>query len=338
MSSKFLAVALCVAASAAAVAQSGPYKILSDTKVGGAGGWDYVYADSANRKLYIPRMGAADVSRVTVYDLDSLAHIKDIPETGGHGVAVAAGHGFSSSKPVAMWDAKTLNPIKTIDVDGRPDGILADSFNDRVYVLSHVSPNLTVIDAKTGDVLGTIDIGGAPEEAASDGAGHVYVDIEDKDAIAVIDAKAMKLAGKIELPPPSSCAGLALDAKNGVLFDACREPQMMMIVSVASGKVITKLPIGRGSDGAVFNPATMEAFSTQGDGTLTIIKENSPSSFAVEQTVATPIGARTLTLDTKTGHILTITSEFGPAPAAQPGQRSRPPMIPDTFQIVVVGK
>jgi DNA-binding beta-propeller fold protein YncE len=336
------AACLLVAASAAAAfaQDGGPYKVLTDKKVGGPGGWDYVYADASNRNLYIPRMGAAGTSRVTVFDLDTLAPVTEFPETAGHGVAVAAGHGFSSSNPVVMWDAKDLKQIKTIAVTGRPDGILADEYNDRIYVLSHAVPNVTVIDAKDGNVLGTFDIGGDPEQAVSDGKGHVYIDIEDKGAIAIVDAKAMKMTGKIELAPKADgCAGLAIDRKHEVLFASCREPHVMAVVSIANGQVLTTLPIGNGSDGATFNPETLEAFSTQGDGTLTVVKESSPTSFAVEQTVATPRGARTLTLDAKTGHILTVTSEFGPTPPPQPGQKyARAPQIPDTFQIVVVGK
>jgi DNA-binding beta-propeller fold protein YncE len=340
MHRKFPALAACLFVSfISAHAQSGPYKVLADTKVGGLGAWDYITADSDGRKLYVPRMGAGDVSRVTVYDLDTLAHISDFPETAGHGVAVLNGHGFVSSKPVVMFDAKSLAPIKSIPVDGRPDGIFADAFNDRVYILSHAVPNLTVIDGHDGTVLGTIDIGGAPEQAASDGAGHLYVDIEDKGAIAIIDTKSMKMTGKIDLAPKADgCAGLAIDAKNSVLFAACREPNVLAVVDIASAKVTSTLPIGVGCDGAFFNPATGEVFATAGDGTLTVVNENSPTSFAVEQTVATAKGARTLTLDSKTGKIFTITAEFGPAPAAQPGQRSRPPMLPDTFQIIAIGK
>lgn len=326
---------------AATLAQeSGPYKILTDKKVGGTGGWDYVYADSANRNLYIPRMGTAGTSRVSVFNLDTLAPVTEFPENAGHGVAVAAGHGFSSSSPVIMWDARSLKQLKTIPVTGRPDGILADEFNDRIYILSHAVPNVTVIDAKDGALLGTFNVGGDPEQAVSDGKGHLYIDIEDKAGIAIVDAQTMKMTGKIDLTGKADgCAGLAIDRKNGLLFAPCREPHVMAIVSTATSQVLETLPIGNGSDGAIFNPDTMEAISTQGDGTLTVVKEKSPTSFAVEQTLATPRGARTLTLDPKTGHVITITSDFGPTPPAQPGQKyARPPQIPDTFQIVVVGK
>jgi YVTN family beta-propeller protein len=318
--------------------QAGPYKVLSTTKVGGEGGFDYVYADSANRKLYIPRLGPAGT--ITVFDLDTLQPAGEIANTSGHGVAVSEGHAFGSSKPVAMWDAKTLASGKTIDVDGGPDGIFADPFDGRVYVFSHKAPNATVIDPKTGAVLGTIDLGGAPEQAASDGKGHIFVDLEDKGKIAVIDAKAMKLAGNYDLQGKGDgCAGLAIDVKHELLFAACREPQAMVILSAKDGKIVDTLPIGKGSDGAVFNPATGEVFSSQGDGTLTIIKEKSPKSFVVEETLTTMPRAKTLTLDTKTNKLFLISAEFGPVPAAEPGQKpGRAPMVPGTFSILTVGK
>jgi DNA-binding beta-propeller fold protein YncE len=168
----------------------------------------------------------------------------------------------------------------------------------------------------------------------------LYVDLEDKGKIAVVDAKTMTMTGSYDLAGKGGgCAGLAMDVKNGILFATCRNPQTMVILSAADGKILETLPIGGGTDGAVFNPATMEAFSSQGDGTLTIVKENSTTSFVVEQTLTTMPRAKTLTLDTKTNKLYLITAEFGPAPAAEPGQRpARPPMVPDTFSILVVGK
>jgi len=239
-----------------------------------------------------------------------------------------------------MWDTKTLATIKTIDVEGGPDGILFDPFNERVYVFSHRAPNATVINAADGSIVGTIDLGGAPEQAVTDGKGHLYVDIEDKDNIAVVDAKALKVTAHFDLA--GKCGGpggLAFDVENHILFAACHEPQTMAIVNAEDGKIITTLPIGRGVDGAVFNPHTMEAFSSQGDGTLTVIKENSPASFVVEQTVQTRPGARTLTLDSKTDRIVLITAEFTPPPTPPPaGGRGRGQMVPDSFSILVVGK
>ena len=278
-----------------------------------------------------------------IVDLDTFAPIGEIEKTNARGAATDARthHGFASSKPVAMWDTRTLKVEKTINVDGRPDGILNDPFNHRVYIFSHSAPNATVIDAKSGDVLGTIDLGGAPEQAVSDGKGHVYVDIEDKGSVAVIDAKTMKLQTTFSLNGKGDgCAGLALDAKNGVLFVACREPQVMVMLDAKTGKYLADLPLAGGSDGAVFNPKTGEAFSSHGNGTLTVIKETSPTTFVVEQTVKTMQGAKTLSLDTKTGHILLIAAEYATPGAGQveAGARPRRQMLPNSFSIVVVGK
>jgi len=354
MSARALAViifsALLQVASAARAQDSGPYKIERIQLVGGEGGFDYVTADPDARTLLVARSGPA--GQLYVYNLDTLAPIASIPNTSAHGAAVdtATGHGFATSKPITMFDAKSFTVIKKIDVQGNPDGYLNDAVNHRFYVLSHSAPNITVLDDKDGSVLGTIDIGGAPEQAVSNGQGKIYVDIEDKSAIAVIDANTMKMVGKYDLSSKGGgCAGLALDAKNDILFAACREKSNMIILSATDGHIITDLPIGVGCDGAVFNPETMEVFSSQGDGTLTVIKENSPTSFAVEQTLATPARAKTLTLDPKTGKIYSITAEYGPVPpqsaasavpAGAPAfmRGPRPPMIPHSFQILVIGK
>jgi DNA-binding beta-propeller fold protein YncE len=367
MSFKSLAVVtLAVLFSLAGLAHAqanGPYKVQKIQLVGGDGGFDYVTADPDGRNLYVARSGQG--GHIGVFNLDTLAQVGDLPGVSGHGAAVdtATGHGFATSKPVTLFDAKTFAIIKKIDVQGNPDGYLNDPYNHHFYILSHSAPNITVLDDKDGSILGTIDIGGAPEEAATDGHGKIYVDIEDKAAIAVIDADAMKMVGRYDLSSKGSgCAGLALDAKNGILFAACRDKNNMIILSAADGHIITDLPIGVGCDGATFNPNTMEVFSSQGDGTLTVIKENSPTDFAVEQTVFTPLRAKTITLDTKTGNLFLITAEYGPTPTppAAPTNLSaganpppsappaggppafmrglRAPMIPHSFQILAVGK
>jgi DNA-binding beta-propeller fold protein YncE len=340
----FAALVCLSAALAAAPAASAQYKVLATTKVGGAGGFDYVFADSDGRKLYVARSGAG--GHVAVFNLDTLAPAGDIPNVSAHGATVDTkyGHGVAASKPVAFFDSKTLAVIKTIDVQGNPDGYLVDPQLDRFYILSHAAPNVSVIDAKDGSILGTIDLGGAPEQAVLDGKGHLYIDLEDKDAVAVVDTASMKMTGKYDVSSKGGgCAGLAIDAKNGILFAACRDKKNMIILSAKDGHIITDLPIGVGCDGAVFNPATMEVFSSQGDGTLTVIKENSPTSFVVEETVKTPVRAKTITLDAKTGKLFLITAEYAaptapatpPAPGARP---ARPAMVPDSFSIVTVGK
>lgn len=340
-----VAIALGVSAGSAQQAPSaGPYKILKTAKVGGVGGFDYVYADTAGRRLYIPRSGQ-QTPRITVFNLDTLEPVGEIAGASARGAAVdpKSGHGFSSSKPVVMWDTKTLQTIKTIDVQGGPDGIMFDPFNDRVWVFSHSAPNATIINAADGSVVGTLDLGGMPEQAVSDGKGHIYVDIEDKANVAAIDAKAMTVTAHYDLGDKGSIpAGLAFDVKNHVLFVACRMPApgVMVVMNADDGKIITTLPLAGGSDGAVFNPATMEAFSSHGNGTMTIIKEESPTSFVVEQNLQTRAGAKTLTLDSKTNHVFTIAAEYGP-PANPPpagGRAGRGPMVADSFSILVIGK
>jgi len=337
--------------------QAGPYKVLKTARVGGEGGWDYIYADVAGRRLYIPRRGTPAMpevqTRLSIYNLDTLEPVGEIARVGGQGAAVdpKSGHGFTSSKPVSMFDTKTMMLIKTIDAGAaQPDGIYFDPFNERVYVFSHPTKDATVIDAKDGTVLGTIDLGGIPEQGVGDGKGTLYVVMQDaQGSVAVVDAKTMKVTAHYPFGDKGRCNGLALDNKNHVLFAACatsgnppaQPPQpMMVILSAEDGKIFTSLPLAGASDGAVFNPSTMEVFSTHGNGTLTVVKEKSPANFEVEQNLDTMNGARTITFDAKTNHLFTMSQERGPAPAAPPGG-GRPPQgapVPGSFTILMVGK
>jgi DNA-binding beta-propeller fold protein YncE len=305
---------------AQSVSAAEPYKILSITQTNGTGGIDYVTADSEGRRIYVPRG-----YQTMVFDLDTYKCLGAIADTGGHGVAVdpKSHHAFNSSSPVSMFDTTTLQLIKKITVEGGPDGILFEPATERVYVLSHRAPNVTVIKPDDGTVVGTIDLGGQPEQAASDLNGHVYIDLEDKGSIAVVDAKTMKLTGTYPLGEGLSPAGLGFDVKNHILFAMCR-PSTCVILSSEDGKIITTLPLGGGSDGGGFNPTTMEAFSSGGNGTLSIIKENSPTSFEVEQTVQTKPGGKCCSLDTKTGHIIVTAIEAAPA-AADAAPATPPP-------------
>ena len=364
-----LAVALTAFAPLMKAAQSGPYKVLKTARVGGEGGWDYIHADVSGRRLYIPRgatqaVPATDTmpevlavpARVKVYDLDTLTPVGEVPGVGGNGAVIdpKSGHGFTSDHPkVSMFDSKTLTLIKSIDVgQARPDGILFDSFNERVYVFSHPTKDATVIDAKGGSVLGTIELGGVPEEGVVDGKGMLYVVMQDAvGSVTAVDVRTMKVTAHYSFVDKGGCNGLALDVKHEILFAACSRSgnppsqpaqPMMVILSSKDGKILTTLPLAGGSDGAVFNPSTMEAFSTQGNGTMTIVKENSPTSFEVEQTVQTMNGARTIALDSKTGHLFTMSQERGPAPPLAtlvPGVRPpQAPAIPGSFTILMIGK
>ncbi len=322
---------------------TGPYRVIKTVKAGGAGGFDYVAADAVNRRLYIARSG--DTPRIAIFDLDTLAPKGEMAGYSAHGAAFDARshHGFATSKPVVMWDTRSLEVIKTITVDGGPDGIMSDDFNHRTYILSHSAPNMTAINAADGSVAGTIDLSAAPEQTVADGKGHLYVDLEDRDMVAVVDAKTLAVTARYALDGKGGTpAGLAFDAKNRILFVACRNPATMVMLNADTGAILGVIPIGVQVDGAVFNPATMEAISSQGDGTLSIIKEESPTSFVLEQTLQTQPSAKTLTLDAKTGHIFLIAAEYEPVPPGTPplsnGRVARGPMVADSFAILEVGR
>lgn len=363
-------------------AQDGPYKVLKTARVGGEGGWDYIYADSAARRLYIPRGAvratpATDASpetaalppRLTVFDLDTLAPVNELSGIGGQGAAVdpKTGHGFTSDHPqVSMFDTKTLTKLKSIDVgDARPDGILFDAFSEQVFVMSHPTKNATIIDTRDGTVKGTVDLGGTPEEGVADDKGMLYVVMQDPvGSVTVVDLKSMKAVAHYSLVDMGGCNGLALDAKNGVLFAACSRPSppagqapnsgqpggqtagqsqaAMVVLSAKDGKILAKLPLAGNSDGAVFNPASMEAFSTGGNGTLTVVKEETPTTFEVEQVLKTMNGARTIALDKKTGHLFTMSQERTPAPTDAPvppnGRPRMGPPVPGSFTILMIGR
>jgi DNA-binding beta-propeller fold protein YncE len=347
--------------------QQGPYKVLKTARVGGEGGWDYIYAEAAARRLYIPRgatkpVPATDTSpeipavpaRLTIFDLDTLDRIGEISGVSGNGTAVdpKSGHGFTSDHPqVSMFDTKTLALIKHIDVGAaRPDGIYFDPFNDRVYVFSHPTKDATVIDSKDGAVLGTIDLGGVPEQGVGDGKGMLYVVMQDAaGSVTAVDVKTMKAVAHYSFVDKGRCNGLALDVKNQVLFAACAQSgnppaqpaqPTMVILSARDGKILANLPLAGGSDGAVFNPDTIEAFSTQGNGTMTIVKEKSPTTFEVEQNLQTMNGARTIAFDKRTGHLFTMSQERGPAPPPPAGGGRGPQgtPVPGSFTILMIGK
>ncbi|HEY4307554.1 MAG TPA: hypothetical protein VGM82_23975 [Gemmatimonadaceae bacterium] len=376
-SSLLVAVSAFAGASPVVLAQqpasAGPYAVLMRARVGGEGGTDYIHA-STDGHLYITRnavraVPATDSSpardavagRVTVFDLKTLKHLGEIMNGGGNGAVVdpKTGHGFASSHPdVSMFDTKSLQMIKTIDPNAdnptattkfSSDGIYFDPSDDRVYIGSHPTKDLLVIDSHDGKVLGKIDLGGVPEQTVSNGKGTLYAMLQDSaGSVAVVDEKSMKTTAHYPLGDIGRCNGLAVDAKNGVLFAACAQGRtpgqapapVMVILSAKDGKILTTLPLAGSSDGAVFNPKTMEAFSSHGNGTLTVVKEKSPTSFEVEQNLDTMNGARTLTLEPATGHIFVMSVERGaaPPPPAGGGRGGQAPAIPGSFTVVMVGK
>ena len=376
-----LTVGIAVLAPVVLAQSAGPYKVLKTAKVGGEGGTDYIYADTAGRRLYITRGAApareatattpavpAAEKRLTIFDLDTLEPAGVIPGVGGNGAAVCpnTGHGFTSDHPKpSMFDVKTMTLIKTIDVPERfsADGIYCDTSSDRVYIGSHPTKSLLVVDAKDGSVLGHIDLGGTPEQTIGDGKGTIYQVLQERPgAVAVIDAKTMKVTKTYPFEENGGCNGLALDAKNSILFAACsvmgpagtpvdpdHPSQRFVIMSAKDGKILQRLPLAGSSDGAAFNPQTMEAFSTQGNGTMTIVKEKSPTGFEVEQDLKTwpGNGARTIAFDNKTGRLFAMATELGPPPPAPPAGTPPPAggrgagrgaALPGSFTIIMVGK
>ena len=323
----------------------GPYKVLKQVKVGGEGGFDYISADVEARRLYVPRNGP--MGQLMVFNLDTLEPVGTIAgiRSGGAAVDPKSHHGFSTTKPITMWDAQTLQVIKTIDVDGKPDGIRFDPFNERVWVLSHMPPYATVIDAKAGSVVGTVDLGGQPEQATSDGKGTIYVTIMDKSNIAVVDAKNLTVTKHIDLSSKGVMAGsgLSLDAKNHVLFSYWRLPSPMVeVVNADSGDILASFPTDLNVDTVGFNAKTMEAISTAGGGSIVVIKENDPTHFEVEQRLKTMLGARNMVIDTKTNHVASMAFEYGSVPADAPppvpGRLALGPPLPGSFTLLLVGR
>jgi len=295
---------------------SGTYKILTTTQIPAAGRIDYVTADSVNRRVYV-----ACGNAVSVFDLDTYKLAGTLEKASGHGVAVDPENhtGLVSGNTATFFNTKTLEVIKTIPAQGA-DGYLFDAPTHHFIISSHRAPNLLVIDSKDGSIVDKVNAIGpdganaAVEQGVSDGEGHLYFDVENAHHIAVVDAKTLKVTGHFDLGEKGNApAGLAIDTKNHILFAMCRGGRggtpTCVILSAVDGKIITTLPLAGGSDGAVFNPHTMEAFSSHSNGTLSVIKEKSPTEFVAGETVKTKAGAKTCTLDEKSDHVIVITRE-----------------------------
>jgi YVTN family beta-propeller protein len=330
---------------AAACASPGPpaapprYRLLHKIPVGGEGGWDYLTFDSEARRLYVSRG-----TRVVVLDADSEKTVGEIPGTSGvHGVALVPGarRGFTSngrSSTVTIFDTGTLAVSAEVKATGEnPDAILYDPASSRVFTFNGRGKNATAFDASSGAVAGTIPLDGKPETGASDGKGHVFVNIEDKNEITVIDSRGLRAVSTWPLPGCEEPTGLAIDREHKRLFSVCHS-KTMLVLDAENGRVIAALPIGEGVDAAAFDPASSLAFASNGDGTLTVVREDNPSAFRVVENVPTQRGARTMALDEKTHRIFLATAEFGPPPPATPEQpRPRSPVVPGSFTILVVG-
>ncbi|MGH7784064.1 MAG: YncE family protein [Candidatus Binatia bacterium] len=323
----------------ASFGQSGSgYHLVDEIKVGGEGGWDGLVADAEGRRLYV-----SHATRVIVIDTQTDKVVGEIPNTNGiHCIALAEklGRGFTSNgrdNSVTIFDLKTLKVLGTVPTGKNPDAISYDPASKRVFAFNGGSSDVTVIDAAEGKVVGTIPLNGKPEFSTVDGAGTVFVNLEDKSEVLAIDAAKMTVRSRWPLAPGEEPTGLALDPKTMRLFSACKK--RMVILDAASGKVLSDLPTGQGTDGAEFDPHNRFAFASNGEGTLTVVREESKDKFSVVENVPTRRGARTMAIDTKTHKVYLPTAKFGetPAPTAQQ-PRPRAPIIPDSFVVLVYAK
>ncbi|MGD0792197.1 MAG: YncE family protein [Terriglobales bacterium] len=312
----------------AAVAAGADYKVVKTWKLGGDGGWDYLTADSDGHRLFIAR-----ATRVMVIDTESGKQVGEIPETAGvHGVALdpEIGRGFTSNgreDTVSVFDLKSLAVEKKIKVGSGPDAILYDPFSKRVFTFNGKGHDTTAVDASKGEVVGKIELGGKPEFAATDEKGTVFVNIEDTSELVAFDPQKLTVKSRWKLADCEEPTGLAIDRKNRRLFAACGNKKMA-VVDADSGKVVASPAIGEGCDATAFDADRGLVFASAGDGTITVIKEDSSDKFSVAQTVTTQKAARTMTLDAKTHQLFTVTANVGPRPERK--------VEPDSFVVLVV--
>jgi DNA-binding beta-propeller fold protein YncE len=321
---------------AAAFAAEG-YKVINKIKIGGEGRWDYVAMDSANRRLYV-----SHGTSVEVVDPDAGKVVGTIGQLHGvHGIAIAddLGKGFISngqSNSVTIFDLKTLAKSGEPATGKNPDAICYEPKTKRVFTFNHSGGDATSIDARTGEVLKTFPLGEAPEFCVADGAGKLYNNLEGSSEVVEIDAAKNEVTRRTSILPCEGPSGLAIDVKGKKLFSVC--DKVMAITDIPTMKVVGTAPIGNGPDAAGYDPGTGLAFSSNGEGTLSIVKPVN-GKYETVDTVTTSRGARTMTLDPKTHKIFLLAAEYGQAPPPKEGQkRSRPPVIPDSFHVLVVGK
>lgn len=334
----FIILCILVLTANSYAADSG-YHVSKILRVGGEGSWDYLTVDESARRLYVSRS-----SHVMVIDLDTDQVVGDIPYTPGvHGIAVAPelNRGYTSNGEVdtsTIFDLKTLKVLGAIRTGGNPDAIIYDPASKKVFTFNGRSKDTTVIDAISGTVLETLPLGGKPEFAATDGKGKIYVNIEDTNEVVEIDSLKTRLSRRFSLKPCEEPTGMGLDSEHHRVFSGCHN-KTMGIVDTKSGKVISSVPIGAHVDGNGFDAGTGLAFSSNGDGTLTIVHEASPGKFEVLETVVTQPGSRTMAIDPKTRNIYLPAAQFiPPKEPTQENTKQRPVMVNDSFEVLVVGR
>ena len=320
-----------------------PYHLIQKIKLKGTEGWDYLTLDSAARRLYVTRG-----TRVVILDLDTGKAIGEIPKLARvHGVAIAPdlNRGFTSNGTAGMvtiFDLKTLQFLGQVNTGDNPDAIVYEPTSHEVFAFNGKSNNATVFDAASGKVLNTIPLGGRPEFAVADGRGQVYVNIEDTSEVVVLDANSLAEKTRFSLAPCTSPTGIAIDTNHRRLFVGCSN-KLMAVVDADTGEIKTTVPIGKGVDANAFDPSTGLVFSSNGDGTLTVIHEDSPNKFTVVDNVKTQLGARTMALDLKTHNVFLAASQFETLPTPAPDRppvkpAARPKVVPDSFTLLVFGQ
>ncbi len=307
------------------------YHVLATYTIGGAGGWDYVAFDTVGHRLFIARQ-----TRVQVIDPETGKLLGEIPGmTRAHGIAFAYdfNHGFATSgtdSTITMFDLKTLAVLNKAKGQLDADAVLYDAASKRVFSFNGDSKNATAVDAQTGQVLGNIDLGAGPEFGVTAGDGKLYVNLEEEGNIAEIDAQSMKVTRTWAMPPCKGATGLAIDRTHHRLFSGCntKGAPVMAISDYSGGKFITSIPIGPGVDAAGFDPGTGYAFaSSGGNGTLTVVHEDSPDKFTLAETVQTMLGGRTMTVDPKTHKVYVISAKY----------TAERKIVPDSFTLLVLG-
>jgi DNA-binding beta-propeller fold protein YncE len=327
-----LSLALALAAAGSVFGQH--YHVVDQVKVGGDGGWDYLNVDAQHRHLFISRG-----THVQVMDVDTYKMVGDIPNTSGvHGIAVAndLGRGFTSNgrdNTVTAFDLDSLKTIGTASVGTGPDAICYDPYSKRVFTFNGRAQSATAVDGATLHVDGDIPLDGRPEFCAADGKGHVYANIVDKSEVQEIDSKSLKVLRTFSLAPSEDPSGLSIDARHGYLFSTCHGN--MAVVDIKSGQVVARPATGQGTDASWFDSKFNDAFSSNGEGTLTVVHETKDGKFEVADNVKTLPSARTLAIDSKSHKVFLAVAQFEPQPAGQT-ERLRRQMVPGTFAILVL--
>ncbi len=322
----------------AVMAANKGYHVTAHLKPGGEGGWDYL--TSEGQRLYYGRS-----TRVQILDEASGKLVGEVQDTPGiHGVAVATalGKGFTSNgrdSSVTIFDLKTFETLGRVKLDARnPDAIVYEPVSKRVFTFNGGTDNASAIDAVRGTLIGDVALWGRPAAAVVDGKGHVYVNIEDSSAVVRLDAATLQVEKRWSLAPGEEPTGIAIDVAHDRLFSGCAN-EKLVVSSLSTGQVVTTLPIGKFVDAAAFDPASGLVFSSNGEGTLTVIHEDDADHYTVVETVPTQRGARTMALDPKTHRVFLAAARYGETPPATPEHpRPRPPMLPDSFEVLVLGR